>query len=169
MEKLEKTGYWLRQRAENIAAIMLAVMFGAFIVQVAFRYLFNMPVGGASELTILMWLWIVLWGAAFVVRESEEIRFDFILAMVGRRTRRVMTVLAAAALLFLYGYSLPAVWDYVTFMKVQDTSYLDIRYDYVYSIYIVFAVAVLIRYAWLFLGAVSGKWGQVQTREEDLQ
>ena len=66
-------------------------------------------------------------------------------------------------------YSLPAVWDYVTFMKVQDTSYLDIRYDYVYSIYIVFAVAVLIRYAWLFLGAVSGKWGQVETREEELQ
>ncbi|KAA2316034.1 TRAP transporter small permease subunit [Pseudooceanicola sediminis] len=169
MEKLVKLGHWLRQRAENIAAIMLAVMFGAFIVQVAFRYLFNMPVGGASELTILMWLWIVLWGAAFVVRESEEIRFDFILAMVGRRTRRVMTVFAAAALLFLYGYSLPAVWDYVTFMKVQDTSYLDIRYDYVYSIYIVFAVAVLIRYAWLFLGAVSGKWGQVETREEELQ
>ena len=135
-----KLGHWLRQRAENIAAIMLAVMFGAFIVQVAFRYLFNMPVGGASELTILMWLWIVLW-----------------------------TVFAAAALLFLYGYSLPAVWDYVTFMKVQDTSYLDIRYDYVYSIYIVFAVAVLIRYAWLFLGAVSGKWGQVETREEELQ
>ena len=60
MEKLVKLGHWLRQRAENIAAIMLAVMFGAFIVQVAFRYLFNMPVGGASELTILMWLWIVI-------------------------------------------------------------------------------------------------------------
>lgn len=137
--------------------MMLAVMFIAFIVQVAFRYLFNLPVGGASELTILMWLWVVLWGAAFVLREKDEIRFDILLSLVGHRGRRIMSLLAAAALLIMYGYSLPAVWDYVTFMKIQDTSYLDIRYDYVYSIYIIFAVAVLIRYAWLFFAALADK------------
>lgn len=157
MEKLTKIGGWLHRRAENIAVLMLAVMFGAFIVQIAARYVFNLPVGGASELTITMWLWVVLWGAAFVLRERDEIRFDVIYGVVGPKARRVMTLLAAAGLLFLYGYSLPAVWDYVTFMKVQKSSYLDIRYDWLYSIYIIFAVAVLIRYLWIFLRAVSGR------------
>jgi TRAP-type C4-dicarboxylate transport system permease small subunit len=157
MEKLNEIGGWLHRRAENIAVLMLAVMFGAFIVQIASRYVFNLPVGGASELTITMWLWVVLWGAAFVLRERDEIRFDVIYGVVGPKARRVMTLLAAAALLFLYGYSLPAVWDYVTFMKVQKSSYLDIRYDWLYSIYIIFAVAVLIRYLWIFLRAVSGR------------
>lgn len=166
LQKLMQTGAWLHRRAENIAALMLAVMFCAFIVQVAFRYLLNLPIGGASELTILMWLWLVLWGAAFVLRESDEIRFDFVLALASRPVRRVMSVLAAAALLFLYGYSLPAVWDYVTFMKVQETSYLDIRYDYVYSIYVIFAVATLVRYAWLLWSALTNRYVEHAERGE---
>ena len=38
-------GAWLRRRAENVAAAMLAVMFIAFMVQIVFRYLFNFPIG----------------------------------------------------------------------------------------------------------------------------
>ncbi|WP_157018868.1 TRAP transporter small permease [Mesorhizobium xinjiangense] len=155
-ERLLRLGGWLHRRAENLAALMLATMFVAFIVQVAFRYLFNLPTGPASELTIVMWLWLVLWGAGFVLKESEEIRFDLIYGTVRRRTRRVMTILSALALLFLYGYSFPAVWDYVTFMKIQETSYLDIRYDWLYSIYILFAVAVIVRYVWILVQALRG-------------
>ena len=82
-----KAGAWLRRRAENFAAGLLAVMFAAFIVQIVFRYLFNFPIGWTSELTVITWLWLVLWGAAFVVKESEEIRFDLISGAVGRRPR----------------------------------------------------------------------------------
>ena len=71
---------WLRRRAEDVAVALLAVMFVAFLVQIVFRYLLNFPIGWTSELTIITWLWVVLWGAAFVVRESEEIRFDLIYA-----------------------------------------------------------------------------------------
>ena len=31
-------GAWLYRRAENVLALMLAVMFAAFILQIAFRY-----------------------------------------------------------------------------------------------------------------------------------
>ena len=157
MERLSTALSWLHRRAENVAALMLAVMFGSFILQVVFRYLLNLPVGWASELTIVMWLWVVLWGAAFVLREEDEVRFDVLYGGAGPRLRRAMTAIAAIALIFLYGYSLPAVWDYVTFMKIQETSYLDIRYDWLYSIYILFAVATLIRYGWLLYGALGGR------------
>jgi hypothetical protein len=33
-------------------------------------------------------------------------------------------------------------------MKVESTSYLKIRLDILYSIYLVFAVAVIVRFAW---------------------
>ena len=69
---------WLHRRAENVAAAMLAVMFGAFVVQIAFRYLLDWPLGWTSELTVVLWLWLVLWGSAFVVREREAIRFDWL-------------------------------------------------------------------------------------------
>jgi C4-dicarboxylate transporter, DctQ subunit len=78
-----------RRRAENVAAAMLAVMFIAFLIQILFRYVLNWPAGWASELSTIMWIWLVLWGAAFVVREREEIRFDIFYGSVAPRTRRV--------------------------------------------------------------------------------
>ena len=47
----------------------------------------------------------------------------------------------------LFGIALPAVISYITFLKVERSAYLGIRLDYLYSIYVVFSVGVIIRYA----------------------
>jgi C4-dicarboxylate transporter DctQ subunit len=154
---LGQTAAWLRRRAENVAAALLAVMFAAFMVQIVFRYVLNFPIGWTSELTIITWLWLVLWGAAFVVKESEEIRFDLIYSGVGPRTRRVMGIITGVAVLILYAGSLPATVDYVQFMKVEKTAYLKIRFDWLYSIYILFAVAVIVRYVWILSHLLRGR------------
>ncbi len=116
---IRKAGAWLRRRAENVAAGLLAIMFAAFIVQIVFRYLFNFPIGWSSELSVITWLWLVLWGAAFVVKESEEIRFDLIYGSAGHRTRRVIGIITGVSIVILYAISLPATVDYVNFMKVE--------------------------------------------------
>ena len=150
-------GSWLRRRAENVAAAMLAVMFAAFIVQIVFRYFFSFPVGWAAELSVVMWLWLVLWGAAFVLGDDEEIRFDLFTAAAGRRVRAAMGIVTALALLALYGASLPASYSYVSFMKVEKASYLGIRMDWLFSIYLVFLVAILARYLWILSRLLRGK------------
>jgi TRAP-type C4-dicarboxylate transport system permease small subunit len=150
-------GAWLHRRAENIAAGLLAVMFVAFMVQIVFRYVFNFPIGWTSELSVITWLWLVLWGAAFVVKESEEIRFDLIYGSAGRRTRLVMGIIIGISIVVLYAASLPATISYVSFMKVEKTSYLKIRFDYLYSIYVLFAVAVIVRYLWILSHLLRGK------------
>src|SRR3990170_1244974 len=129
---MRSVGAWLRRRAENVAAAMLAVMFAAFIIQIVFRYFFNFPVGWASELAVVMWLWLVLWGAAVVVPEREAIRFDLFTAAAGRRARIVMGLITGAAVVVLYGASLPASYSYVAFMKVERASYLKIRMDWLF-------------------------------------
>jgi C4-dicarboxylate transporter DctQ subunit len=148
---------WLHRRAENVAAVMLAVMFSAFVIQIAFRYFLNFPVGWTSELTLIMWLWLVLWGAAFVVKESEEIRFDLLSEAVGKRGRIGMGIVAAVALIVLYAASLPATYAYVSFMKVERSSYLKIPMDWLFSIYLVFLVAILARYAWVLWHLLRGE------------
>lgn len=154
---LQSTGAWLRRRAENVAAGLLAVMFVAFMVQIVFRYVFNFPVGWTSELSVITWLWLVLWGAAFVLKENEEIRFDLIYWAAGRRTRIAMGIIVGISIVILYGASLPATLAYVRFMKVEKTSYLKIPFDWLFSIYVVFAVAVIVRYLWLLSRLLRGK------------
>ncbi len=135
----------LHRFAEAVAAALLAVIFVAFIVQIVLRYLFNWPVGWTTELSLAAWLWLVLWGAAFVLKDEEEIRIDLISERASRRTRRVIGAIGAVCVIVLFAMSLPASWSYVTFMKVEKSSYLGVRMDFMYSIYIVFVVAVIAR------------------------
>jgi C4-dicarboxylate transporter, DctQ subunit len=153
---LDRTGAWLRRRAENIAVAFLATMFVALVAQVAFRYFVNLPMGWTDEVSLVCWLWLVLWGAAFIVREDDEIRFDLVRSSVPPGIGRVMTLVAAAAVVVAFAVSLPAVLDYVMFMRVQRTAYLHIRFDWLFSVYILFAAAAIVRYLWIGWRAIAG-------------
>src|SRR6218665_661223 len=111
--RLAGVGAWLHARAENVLAAMLAVMFAVFILQIFFRYVVNLPIGWTHEISVIMWLWMVLFGTAFVVRDSEEIRFDILYGAVSDRWRRVLVVITAVSLIGFFSISLPAVIDYV--------------------------------------------------------
>src|SRR5687768_628152 len=102
MAFIRKAAVWLRWRAENVLAALLGVMFAAFIVQIVFRYFLNLPTGWTSELIVITWLWLVLWGAAFVISDEEEIRIDLVTSMVDARVRRAMFILVAIAIVALY-------------------------------------------------------------------
>jgi C4-dicarboxylate transporter, DctQ subunit len=157
LSRLRPIGAWLHARAENLLAAMLATMFIVFIIQIVFRYLLNFPVGWTHEISVIMWVWLVLFGTAFVVRDYEEIRFDLLYSTVSERTRRLMVLFCAVAVVFFFALSLPAVIDYILFMKVERTAYLKIRFDWLYSIYGFFAVAMIVRQLWLGYQAIWGR------------
>ena len=125
-EQSAALGRWLRRRAENVTVALLSVMFATFIVQIFFRYVLNNPIGWSEEVIITTWLWTVLWGAAFILGEAEEIRFDIIYSNISEGTRRIFTVITGVALVFIYGISLPAAYRYVSFMKVEQSAYLHV-------------------------------------------
>ncbi len=154
--RLLALGRWLRRRAENVAAFMLLAMFVCFMLQILFRYVLNYPVGWTEEVSVLMWIWGVLWGAVFVLDEKDEVRFDIIYSAVSDRTRRGFMVITGLALVVFYSISLPGAWSYVTFMKVERSAYLGIRFDWLYSIFILFTVGAILRYAWLTWRAIRG-------------
>ncbi|MEO7157900.1 MAG: TRAP transporter small permease subunit, partial [Vicinamibacterales bacterium] len=131
-------------------------MFVCFLLQIFFRYVLNRPLGWTEEVTVLCWVWVVLWGAAFVLSDQDEIRFDIVYGAVPESVRRTFTVLAGTALVVLLLISLPATWKYVTFMKREHSAYLHMRFDVLYSIYLIFAVACIAKHARLVWIAVRG-------------
>ena len=157
MRQLNNVARWLQRGAEHVLAGLLGVMFAAFSIQIVFRYFFNLPTGWTTELTVITWLWMVLWGAAFVVKETEEIRIDLVTSLLRRRGKLVAAALVSISLITLYSIALPASWSYVTFMKVEKSSYLKIPMNWLYSIYLIFLVAVIVRYLWLLSELLRGK------------
>jgi C4-dicarboxylate transporter, DctQ subunit len=156
LEQSTKLGRWLRRRAENVLVALLSVMFATFIVQIFFRYMLNNPVGWTEEVIVTTWLWTVLWGAAFVLGETEEIRFDILYSNISEPVRRIFTVITGAVIVVLYGIALPATYKYVAFMRVEHSAYLRVPIDLLYSVYVIFAVASIGRYGWLVFHAVRG-------------
>lgn len=146
----------LQRAVDFVAAGLLATIFVAFIIQIALRYLFNWPVGWTTEVSVLAWLWLVLWGASFVLKDHEEIRIDFLTANVGRRARIAMGIIGAVCVIVLFSMQLPAAYDYVSFMKVEKSSYMNTRFDVLFSIYLIFSVAVIGRNLWNLVQLLRG-------------
>jgi TRAP-type C4-dicarboxylate transport system permease small subunit len=156
----------VRRGAEVVVSALLGIMFVAFILQIVFRYVLNFPIGWSSELSVVAWLYMVLLGSAFWLKEREEIRFDLISGRLRPLPRRVVAVAVSLAMAALFAMALPATIRYVAFMKVESSSYLKIRLDVLYSVYVLFAVAVVARY----LGSAwTGLRGDVPVDEDVAQ
>ena len=150
---------WLERRAENVAVALIATMFVSFLLQIAFRYVLNRPLGWTEEVTVLCWVWVVLWAASFIVADEEEVRFDILYNLVSPGVRRVFTIVSSLALIVLLVWSLPASWRYVAFMKREHSAYLRMPFNYLYSIYLIFAVAIIVRQVRLVWLAWRGRVG----------
>lgn len=144
---MRKAVAWLRARAENVAVIFFTAMFLSFMLQIVSRYVFQNPYGWTIEASLISWLWIVFWGSGFLLNNRDHVRFDMLYAWVRPGTRRVFALISVVAIVLAFAVSLPATVGYVTFMRVERSGTLGIRLDYIFSVYIVFAVAVIARYA----------------------
>lgn len=149
-------GRVLKGGAEAVAAGLLAAMFFTFVAQVIFRYVLNAPLEWSLEVDLTCWLWGVFWGCAFLVRPQEHVTFDVLQQAASSGWQRVMAFIGAAAIVVAFTVSLPATLSYVSFKGIKNSPTLGIPMDWVFSIYLVFAVAIILRYAWRCLRLLRG-------------
>jgi TRAP-type C4-dicarboxylate transport system permease small subunit len=147
---------WLHRRAENLLVLAITAMFVAFLLQIVFRYFMNLPVAWTEEVCVMAWVWGILWGSAFVTRDEEEIRFDMVYGHVKPRTRRIFRAVAGTVFVIVMLIALPATWGYVRFMKVESSAALGIPMSWVFSVYLIFAVAMIMRHALIVWQSIRG-------------
>jgi C4-dicarboxylate transporter DctQ subunit len=160
MHRLMRLHRWLAQRAEDILALLLLSMFVTFILQIVFRYLLNLPIGWTVEWVSIAWLWGILFGYAFVVKETEVIRLDVLYSAVPVGMRRVFDVLSGATIAVVFAWTLPATWEFVDFMKIERTAYMRIPFNIVFAVYIPFAIAVILRSLMTAWAGLTGRGSQ---------
>lgn len=142
--------------ALDIGALMLGALFITFLIQIAARYVFNAPALWTLEACLTLWLWVVFWGGAFVVREKDHVRFDVIYGAVARPVQRVFALVSALAIGAGFLAAMPATWSYISFYEIKKSSVIGIRLDIVFSIYGVFAVVMVLRYLWRAVKLLRG-------------
>lgn len=157
----------LTRAAEFVAAMMMAAMFGTFILQVAIRYSARLEwiaeavpfldparYGWTLEFCLALWVWIVFFGCATIVRERDHVTFDIIYSSVRPGTRKVFALLTCVAIVVGLLASVGPTWEKFHILRLKQTATLKqligdwVRMRDVYSIYIFFLIAVSLRYAW---------------------
>ncbi len=145
---------WLARRADNVAVILLTATFCVFILQIFSRYVMSSPLGWTLEACLLCWVWLVFWSGAFTLSDEEHVRFTIVSSAAGPRLKRWFAGLAGVCIVAAFAVSLWPTYDFVAFMAIEKTSLLKVRFDYVFSVYLIFAVAIIVRYAYRVVRAI---------------
>ncbi len=158
---------WITRGAETVAATMMAAMFLTFILQITIRYTARlewlaeaMPIldptryGWTLEFCLALWVWIVFWGNALIVRERDHVTFDILYTHVRPGVRKLFAIIAGVVICAGLLWSLEPTWNKFYILRLKKTATLSaifgdtIRMRDIYSIYFFFLVVVALRYAW---------------------
>ena len=135
---------------------LFLTLFIVFVIQVTARFGFNRPMAWTDEAAVILYVWVILWSAAFVVPEREHVAFDLIWNSVNLPTRKVMRVAGNLLIGGVALYGIPATWDYVHFMKRESSPVLGISFMLVFLPFVLLLVALVVRSAWAIWNAFRG-------------
>jgi len=147
---------WPKKAAELIGGTLFLTLFIVFVIQVTARFGFNRPMAWTDEAAVILYVWVILWSAAFVVPEREHVAFDLIWNSVNLRTRKVMRVAGNLLIGGVALYGIPATWDYVHFMKRESSPVLGISFMFVFLPFVLLLVALVVRSARAIWDAFRG-------------
>ncbi len=108
----------LKRGAELLAALLFAAMFGAFVIQVVSRYVFDDPVSWSLEICSITYVWIV-WKRGFAIFTS-------------------------ASILVIFTICLPTTIGYVMFSSRNHSLILHIPMDIIYSCFAIFMIGAIV-------------------------
>ncbi len=138
-------GAWLRRGADAIGVGLFAALFLTFIVQITARFVFDRPLPWTDELAVILYVWVILWAAAFMVPARDHVVFDLVYNAMGPRTRRGMLLVGAVLIGSLAAYAIPGSWDYVRFMAREGTPVLGLPFMWVFVPFVLLLLALAVR------------------------
>lgn len=149
--------HWFKSAANAIGGALFLTLFGVFIVQIGARFCFNQPLPWTDEAAVILYIWVILWAAAFMVPAREHVVFDLVWNSVSRHMRQRMQIVGNLLIGGLALVGLPASWDYVHFMAREGTPVLDVPLMWVYLPFVLLMAALVVRSAWAIWNAVRGR------------
>lgn len=166
----------LRRGAEAFLGALVALMFCTFILQITIRYTAKLEwiaeaapflnpahYGWTLEFCLVLWVWIIFAGCSFVVRDRDHVTFDILRDAVGPNLRRWFLVAGCVAVAAALAVSMEPTWSKFHILRLKKTATLSdflgdwIRMRDIYSVYMVFLMAVTLRCAWTAWQALRGK------------
>jgi TRAP-type C4-dicarboxylate transport system permease small subunit len=144
-----------QKAARGLAGTLFLLLFAVFLIQIVARLVFDHPLPWSDEAAVVLYVWVILWAAAAVVPQREQVMFDLAWNLAGPRLRRAMRIVGNVLVGGLSLAALPATWDYVHFMARESTPVLEIPFMWVFLPFVVLVAALALRCALDLLRALG--------------
>jgi len=144
--------------ARWIGALAFMAVFFTFVAAVFMRYIAGRPIQWSDEFVTIIAIWIVFWMSAFVIRDREQVSIDIIYSILRPRGRRILNLFSAIFFGAVFAGALPAVIDYILFLKGKHTDILEWRLDFVFMCMPMFFASVVLRSIYMVCRMLSPAW-----------
>ena len=161
--------------AEFIAAMVLAAIFIIFLLQIFTRYAPKIawlmpippihdwmmalePIGWTVNLISLLWVWLIFFGCAFFVRESDHVAFDVFFQALSRSWQRYFAMATALIMVVAMLYSFDPTWDAIFGSRLMELKKIQtlrvpvtgdkIPIKWLFASYILLMIVITLRYLW---------------------
>ena len=153
---------------ESVAAMMMAAIFAIFILQIVVRYILGSAwvlqhlgqvidpttFGWTLEAIMVLWIWTIFWGNAFIVREQDHVSFDILYHAVRPGLRKWFAIIGALAILAAVSMSIEPTWSKMKILRIKSSATLPVKMFPLYSVYFLFLAVVGLRHAWRAIDAL---------------
>ena len=137
-----------KKAADYVGGFLYLILFGVFVIQVIARFFFDQPLPWSDELAVILYIWVILWAAAFMVPEREHVVFDLVYHAAPPKVQRVMRILARLMIGGLAAWGLPASWSYIRFMEREGTPVLGWPFLWVFLPFALLLVSLIAKGIW---------------------
>lgn len=155
-----KFGTWIR-RAENLISFSaLAMLTGSVLWGVLTRYVTERPAVWTTELSGILFTWVVFVGAMTAMRENRHIRVTLLIDMLPRFEKQIVSKIGE---LIVVAFLVYATWLSVLMMQkgaTRPSPVLDIPFSYVY-------LAAVIGFAGMSITSLLRLFGLAGMRAEN--
>ncbi len=154
------TRKWCQRAADGVGGLLFAALFVVFVIQVIARFVFDQPLPWSDELAVVLYIWVILWAAAFMVPEREHVVFDLLYHHASPAGRRAMRIAGHLMIGGLSAWALPASWDYIRFMAREGTPVLGLSFMWVFLPFALLLVSLVARAVWQVVVIVREQVGE---------
>jgi TRAP-type C4-dicarboxylate transport system permease small subunit len=160
VESGQPTGWAARARrlANLVSGTMFAAVFLIFNYKIITRYLEHDEAAWADEVSVILFIWIIFWANAFLVRDKEQITFDLVYRQAPDGMKRWMALARLVLIGGIFLWALPGTVDYLLFLWRERTPVLGLRLDVIYSCFGLFLAAVIVRAGGTIVQLIGPKW-----------
>lgn len=144
--------------AQWVSGIMFVLVFTIFNYKIITRYIGHDEAAWTDEVSVILFIWIIFWANAFLVRGREQITFDLLYRPLPDPLKRVFAIARTLLIGGIFLWALPGSLDYIAFLWRERTPVLDLRLDFIYACFGMFMIAVVVRSVLALVGLLRPRW-----------